>query len=200
MTATRHSAPYLWLALSGTLHLSLILGFLWWSTSTAYRALQKIEISFVQAGEQAPAQLKLEKKALNPPVATAKPVSDSAPAAASAPVEATAKVAQDPAAGEAQADLQEYEKYAQEVARTLNRNKVYPEISRRLRQQGLVKVRFRIERSGRVTAAEVIEQSSFTHLNTAAQRLIEEIRFFRPFPQDVKETTWLFTVPIEYKM
>lgn len=203
MTQTR-TAPYFWLALSGSVHLGLILFSLWWSTSAAYKVISKIEVSYVNPASTAAPQPKLEKKVSAQPVVSAKPVAEIAPEPAASVAETStdsvAQSTQDAVAGNSQAVLEEYERYALEVAQTLNRNKIYPDISRRLRQQGRVKVRFRVERSGRVMAAEVVEQSSFNHLNSAAQRLIEDIRFFRPFPADVKETTWLFTVPIEYRM
>lgn len=90
--------------------------------------------------------------------------------------------------------------YEQEITAEINRNKTYPLVALKLRQQGQVKVRFRVARNGQVLEAEILERSAFDSLNSAARRLIEEIHQFRPIPSEIKATSWLFTVPIEYKM
>ncbi|MBX3021351.1 MAG: energy transducer TonB [Bdellovibrionales bacterium] len=196
----RNPALYLCLALSGSVHLGLIL-LLAWGGVKAYQVLQQVEVSYVAGATKSrshsgPTVIKTP--------AIVKAAAENSPAPSETTTtqsEVTPLVTADVNGGGLSAEmLKAYEIYALEVASTLNRRKVYPEVSRRLRQQGRVKVRFRVERSGRVMEAEVIESSDFPQLNMAARRLIEEIRSFRPFPEDVKETTWLFTVPIEYTM
>lgn len=90
--------------------------------------------------------------------------------------------------------------YEAEVARLLNARKRYPEMARRLRQQGRVGVRFKVQRDGQLLAFELIEPSVHSSLNEAARRLIQDIGNFKPFPAQIKAITWVMTVPIEYKL
>lgn len=90
--------------------------------------------------------------------------------------------------------------YISKIAWTLNQKKEYPDLARRMRQQGKLKVRFILERDGRILNAEVIEQSNYESLNQAAKKLLTEIKSFEPFPQEVTDQQWAVTVPIEYIM
>lgn len=90
--------------------------------------------------------------------------------------------------------------YISKIAWTLNQKKEYPDLARRMRQQGKLKVRFILERDGRILNAEVIEQSNYESLNQAAKKLLTEIKSFEPFPQGVTDQQWAVTVPIEYIM
>lgn len=90
--------------------------------------------------------------------------------------------------------------YISKIAWTLNQKKEYPDLARRMRQQGKLKVRFILERDGRILNAEVIEQSKYENLNQAAKKLLTEIKSFEPFPQGVTDQQWAVTVPIEYIM
>ena len=90
--------------------------------------------------------------------------------------------------------------YISKLTRALNAKKKYPEISKRMRQQGRLKVRFLLERDGRILNAELIEQTNFTPLNEAAKNLLTEIKKFDPFPNEVADKQWAVTVPIEYLM
>lgn len=90
--------------------------------------------------------------------------------------------------------------YISKLTRTLNQKKRYPEIARKMRQQGRLKVRFVLERDGRILNAELVETTSFSHLNDAAKTLLSEIKKFDPFPSEVSDKEWAVTVPIEYVM
>jgi protein TonB len=90
--------------------------------------------------------------------------------------------------------------YAAEVARLLNAQKTYPEVARRMRQQGRVRLQFTLNRDGTVLAVAVLENSPHEILNEAARSLIERIHQFKPFPDDVKAAKMVFTVPLEYTM
>ncbi len=90
--------------------------------------------------------------------------------------------------------------YISKLSRALNARKHYPEISLKMRQQGRLKVRFLLERDGRILSAELIEMSNFLPLNEAAKNLISEIKKFDPIPMEVAEKQLAVTVPIEYLM
>ncbi len=87
-----------------------------------------------------------------------------------------------------------------EVARLLNARKSYPEAARRLRQQGRVKIRFEIDRQGRILSYEIIEKSPYEILNDAAGKFIRDINGLIPIPTRSARLTWSFIVPIEYKL
>lgn len=90
--------------------------------------------------------------------------------------------------------------YISKLTRTLNAKKRYPEMARKMRQQGRLKVRFVLERDGRIVNAQLVETSNFNQLNEAAQSLLGEIKRFDPFPTEVADKEWAVTVPIEYVM
>lgn len=90
--------------------------------------------------------------------------------------------------------------YISKLTRTLNSRKRYPELARKMRQQGRLKVRFVLERDGRILNAQLVETSSFAQLNDAAKTLLSEIKQFDPFPSEVSDKEWAVTVPIEYVM
>lgn len=92
------------------------------------------------------------------------------------------------------------ERYIAEIARLLNAKKRYPSVAKKLRQQGRVMVQFRLARDGRVLDAAVVEPSAYPALNQSAQSLIQELKGLKPFPEEIKKTTWLFSVPVDYQM
>lgn len=96
--------------------------------------------------------------------------------------------------------LSERDRYIAEIVRYLNGRKRYPQLALRLRQQGTIVVKFRLDRNGRVLEADLVQKTPFETLNQSAKNLIQEIQGLRPFPDSVKDQTWLFTVPIEYRM
>lgn len=92
------------------------------------------------------------------------------------------------------------ELYISKLFRLLNAKKRYPEISLKMRQQGRLKVRFVLERDGRIASAELVETSNFLPLNEAAKSLLAEIKKFDPLPNEISDQQWAVTVPIEYLM
>jgi len=91
-------------------------------------------------------------------------------------------------------------RYAEQLAALLNSKKRFPDMARRLGQQGRVVVQFKLARDGRVLSAEILTPAPFESLNTAARSLIDEIKGLKPFHDEVRALTWTFTVPIEYRM
>lgn len=188
---TKFSPLLLPLALSGSVHLGLFVILAWNSSAAMDTSANVVEVNFVESNRSSLAR---------PVVRRLAPPRDESPVELSKVEEASGPPMEEALALDAGKSSEHYEAYASEVVRQLNRHKVYPEVALKLRQQGRVKVRFRVDRSGDVLNAEILEKSAHDPLNNAAKRLIDEIRNFRPFPDEVKDTTWLFTVPIEYTM
>lgn len=90
--------------------------------------------------------------------------------------------------------------YQSHLMQLLNAKKFYPPMAKKLRQQGVVMVRFRISKDGQVLDARVIGPSPFPTLNESARSLVESLKAIKPFPKDVQATTWLFDVPVKYQM
>ena len=96
-----------------------------------------------------------------------------------------------PAASGRQAVTPE-EIYIAELRAFLDKKKKYPALAKKMGQTGLVKIKFEIDRQGRVLSTEIAEASEFESLNKSAKSLIDQVQSFKPFPQ--------FIVPIEYKL
>lgn len=192
------------MAVSGSVHLGLI-AILAWPSSAVIRTLNTVEVSFLEPKAQVAA---VQPHTPAPrhtviPVQKPQPKAESAPQeseSASEEAESETQPAASAVSGSTGTPAPVQNAYAALVAREINRRKVYPPVALRLRQQGRVKVQFRVERSGTVVEAELLEESPHEQLNRAAKRLIEDIHQFQPFPDDVKESSWVFTVPIEYTM
>lgn len=92
------------------------------------------------------------------------------------------------------------ERYIAELLQVLNKKRRYPEMARRLRQQGRVLLRFEVLRNGQVLEARVVEESAYESLNRSAQSMIREMQELKPFPDEIKKNRWSFVIPVEFKM
>lgn len=193
--------PLSWtLALSGSLHAGLIGIVTWISAPNLTPVTVPVEVRFLE-GPRTAAPAPVVSAIKRPDLVKKEVAREPSPTELAPSVESvSAEVV--PEAGASVSGMRQghYDSYASEIIRELNRHKVYPETALRLRQQGRVKVRFRIDRTGQVLEAEILEKAPFETLNRAARRLIEDVRRFKPFPESVNEATWIFTVPIEYTM
>lgn len=90
--------------------------------------------------------------------------------------------------------------YIAELRSFLEKKKKYPALAKKMGQSGKVKIKFEINRDGKITNSQIAEASHFESLNKSAKTLIDEIQMFKPFPAEVKRLTWQFIIPIEYKL
>lgn len=97
-------------------------------------------------------------------------------------------------------ELSAEELYKSQIAQELNSRKSYPPIAKRLKQQGRVIVQFNVTREGKILEAKVVQASPFKTLNQSARELVEGLKGLNPFPNEIKKTTWLFQVPVDYQM
>lgn len=97
-------------------------------------------------------------------------------------------------------ELSAQEKYKGQIARLLNAKKSYPQIAKQLKQQGRVLVQFLVGNDGKILEAKVVSSSPFESLNKSAENLVRSLNGLSPFPEEIKKTTWLFTVPVDYQM
>ncbi len=210
-TALVYSPVRQWVIASGLVHLSLIAFFVLgpkFQLQTEQR--QILEVSFLTpkaapgAEVQSPPPVRVRR-----PIAPAQPVLQEAPSPQQSAAKSPAETAPDvlnpsvTAITTASADAASVEvlnAYEMEVASRLNALKRYPDAAKRMRQQGRVMVRFKLDRDGHVLVREIVEPSPHATLNEAARSLLSQIQEFKPFPAQSTVTSWVFTVPIEYRL
>jgi protein TonB len=143
-----------------------------------------------------------------PPPAPAQPVTAqgavSAPAPAAAPVLATASAATGPVASAApgsdpRARQQEADYFAL-VSAHLNRRKTYPVEARRARQQGVVTVRFTVDRQGRVSDVSIRRSSGHELLDSATLDLVQRVAPLPPMPASMPRDRITLSLPIDYSL
>ncbi len=92
--------------------------------------------------------------------------------------------------------IENYKAYLEE---TIRLNKKYPTKARRMRHQGIVKIRFIIDKNGKILESEIVRSSGFSTLDKATIALFKRIDDFDD-PPEALETPYEFTVPLVYKL
>ncbi|WP_300367098.1 energy transducer TonB [Hydrogenimonas sp.] len=90
--------------------------------------------------------------------------------------------------------------YLQKVRETIEANKYYPRMAKKLRQTGRVEVQFVIRNDGSVYGIEIVKPCRYKKLNRAARRTIEKIEKFEPFPESLNISEIRVTIPINYTL
>lgn len=136
---------------------------------------------------------------------TPAPASAPAPAAAApatppqaSPVPAGAgrasTVAADPRAKKQEAD------YFALVSAHLNRRKTYPVEARQARQQGVVVVRFTVDRSGHVSGVSIKRGSGHAVLDAATLALVQRVAPLPRMPASMQRDSITLSLPIDYSL
>lgn len=86
------------------------------------------------------------------------------------------------------------------VSTHLNRRKVYPAEARRARQQGVVTVRFTVDRQGRVSDISIRRSSGHDVLDSATLDLVQRVAPLPPMPPSMTRDRVTLTLPIEYSL
>lgn len=92
------------------------------------------------------------------------------------------------------------ERYSIELRQLIEKHKVYPMMAKKLGIQGRVTVRFVLNNKGEVLESTIAASAPSDVLNKAALELVKRIHGVKPFPEDLKRQTWLFEVPVDYKL
>lgn len=93
--------------------------------------------------------------------------------------------------------LDERMKYIAELTKFIDKNQYYPRRALRMRQTGKVKVKLVIDPDGSFKSINVIEESAYSILNSAAENLLLELGSFKPLPKGFKASAE-FIVPLVY--
>ena len=92
------------------------------------------------------------------------------------------------------------EDYLTALRAAIDKNKKYPVASKRLEEKGLVKVSFRVLRTGVFENIRLISSSGKKRLDKAALKALIITGSFKPFTEDIKKEYMDLTVPIEFKL
>ena len=90
-------------------------------------------------------------------------------------------------------------RYAGQISAWLNRNKQYPRQARQRRHQGLVTIRFTVDRDGRVLSSNIVRSSGHTTLDDEVRALMRRGRMPR-MPAAMKQAQITMTVPIRFQL
>lgn len=91
-------------------------------------------------------------------------------------------------------------KYFRQVTQAIYRKKHYPRQAYSLNQEGMVIVRLKLDKKGKILDLEVLEKAPFRSLTEASLETIKSISRFPPIPEELGMSEITFRIPIEYKI
>jgi protein TonB len=86
------------------------------------------------------------------------------------------------------------------LARALQKFKRYPEQARRLRQEGRVKVRFTIDRRGRVISQQIVVSSGHALLDREVEAMLRRASPLPAIPASLSKSRLTLTLPIVFNL
>lgn len=86
------------------------------------------------------------------------------------------------------------------VSAHLNRRKTYPAEARKAMQQGVVTVRFTVQRDGSVSGVSIKRSSGHTLLDQATLDLMQRVAPLPKFPKSMARDIVTLSLPIEYSL
>lgn len=133
---------------------------------------------------------------VKPMQAAPAPAPVAAPVALPQPVAppASPSIGDDPKARKAEAD------YFAILSAYLRRNKSYPSEARQARQQGVVTVRFTVDRRGNVSGESVKRSSGHAILDNATIQMLRRVSPLPSMPSSLKRDSATISLPIEYSL
>lgn len=99
-------------------------------------------------------------------------------------------------------EIQEYlNSYASKLRQEINKNKNYPSISKRLKEEGKVIISFRVLKSGQFTNIKLLSSSSKERLDKAALNALYDTKQYKAFDIKYISKDFLdFELPLEFKL
>ena len=141
-----------------------------------------------------------------PSLATPTPQSSPTPVAAPAPTRtepaptaATSAVPSNSAGNSAKAKKEQANYYAM-VSAHLNQRKKYPTEARKAREQGVVKVRFTVDRSGNISNVSITGSSGHAILDQATLALMQRVAPLPTMPDSMAQNKVTISLPIDYSL
>ncbi len=90
--------------------------------------------------------------------------------------------------------------YLAKLRKVIEEKKTYPKNAKRLRQSGVVHVKFTLLRDGKIQNIQITQTSSFKILDNATLNLLQNIAKIEPFPKELSDATMVIVLPIEYSL
>lgn len=90
--------------------------------------------------------------------------------------------------------------YYGRLASWLNRHKRYPAQARRQRAQGTVKVRFTIDRNGRLLSHQMVSSSGHRLLDQEAEAMLKRASPMPTIPAALNRSRLTVTLPVNFKL
>lgn len=150
----------------------------------------------------APAPVAVSAPVRQAPPAAVQPVAAAATAAAAAQGTgrgASGSGASETAGTDPRAKKQEAD-YFSLISAHLNRRKVYPTEAKKARQQGIVTVRFTVDRNGNVSGTSIKRSSGFAILDDATLDLLRRVAPLPRMPATMQRDSVTLSLPIDYSL
>lgn len=90
--------------------------------------------------------------------------------------------------------------YGKKVRETINQNKTYPNISKKLKEEGLVIISFRVLKNGEIENINIKLSSNKERLDKAALNAVNETNSFEAFDENIKKPFLDFQIPLEFSI
>lgn len=88
--------------------------------------------------------------------------------------------------------------YKAELRATIDKNKYYPTMSRRLGQTGTVVIAFTLLEDGNIVDIRIEKPSQYERLNVSALDAVKKVERFKPIPKEVGEIRMDIKVPVKF--
>ena len=150
------------------------------------------------------APLPINPVTLPPPAPVRQPVASPAPAPAAATpapaIPARSSAAPSVTPGTNPRARQQEADYFSLVSAHLNRRKTYPVEARQARQQGVVTVRFTVDRNGGVSGTSIKRSSGHDVLDQATLALLQRVAPLPRMPATMQRDSVTLSLPIDYTL
>ena len=88
--------------------------------------------------------------------------------------------------------------YKAELRATIDKNKYYPTMSRRLGQTGTVVIAFTLLEDGNIVNVRIDKPSQYERLNVSALDAVKKVERFKPIPKEIGENKMDIKVPVKF--
>ncbi|MEH6757310.1 MAG: energy transducer TonB [Parasphingorhabdus sp.] len=128
------------------------------------------------------------------------PIAAPAPTRTEAPATASSRTAPSNSAGNSAKAKKEKANYYAMVSSHLNQRKKYPTEARKAREQGIVKVRFTVDRTGNISNVSITGSSGHAILDQATLALMQRVAPLPAMPPSMEQDKVTISLPIDYSL